>query len=436
MFDRDLKKFSSKVAFIEGDKALSYEELESQIELIVKQLPKKKQLIAMEMKQSIDAITTYLAALRAGHTLLMVDPTIDNSKKEHLYTLYKPNYIYRDNKLKKHESTTHKLYKNLTLLLPTSGSTGSTKYVRLSKENIYANANSIVEYLPLSSDDITITSLPLYYSYGLSVLHTYLQVGATLICSDEPITSKQFWKLFETHKCTNFNGVPFHYEILSRLKITRKELPSLRFFTQAGGKLNQKYVEEFAKYTDETNREFYVMYGQTEATARISYLQPKKLLKKPTSIGKAIPHGNLSLEKDELVYRGENVMLGYATTLKDLALGDEQNGVLYTGDLARVDEDGDFYIIGRAKRFVKIYGNRINLDEMEQKCKTAFEDVVVIGDDSRIIIFYKENKEQIETFVDESYRAYKRIIHLQKVDTFLVISSGKINYQKMWELVV
>ena len=228
------------------------------------------------------------------------------------------------------------------------------------------------------------------------------------------------------------------YELKNLTKFHQEHCKEYEQLLQSFGYSDKEYnsLEEFAKYTDETNREFYVMYGQTEATARISYLQPQKLLKKPTSIGKAIPHGNLSLEKDELVYRGENVMLGYATTLKDLALGDVQNGVLYTGDLARVDEDGDFYIIGRAKRFVKIYGNRINLDEMEQKCKTAFEDVVVIGDDSRIIIFYKENKEQIETFVDESYRAYKRIIHLQKVDTFLVTSSGKINYQKMWELVV
>ena len=434
MFDRDLKRYSQNIALIEGKHYLSFEKLEIQVALIKEQLPKTKQLVAMEMKQSIDAIVTYLALFQAGHTLLMVDPTIDEEKKEHIYKLYQPNYIYKKNQLHQERKEPHKLYEDLALLLPTSGSTGSTKYVRLSKKNLYANADAILKYLPLSENDKAITSLPLYYSYGLSVLHTYLQIGATLICSNDPITSKRFWEMFELHKCTNFNGVPFHYEILSRLKITSKALPSLHFFTQAGGKLNQKYIEEFANYAYRTNKLFFVMYGQTEASARISYLEPQKLLQKPSSIGKSIPNGTLSLKNDELVYKGENVMLGYASSLDDLVLKDTQNGILYTGDLGRIDSDGDFYIIGRVKRFVKIYGNRINLDEMEQKCKAEFEDVIIIGNDNEIIIFYKNNKEKVEKFIQNNYKSYKRMIRLKKVDDFFVTSSGKINYQKMWEL--
>lgn len=435
MFDRDLERFADKIAFIEEERTLSYKNFALEIEKFNATFPKTKQLVAMEMGQDIDSIVTYVSLFHAGHTLLMVDPSLGSEKKEYIYENYKPNYIYTKGKCIKRGDKEHKLHSELTLLLPTSGSTGSVKYVRLSKQNIYANADAITQYLPLNKDDITITTLPLYYSYGLSVLHTYLEVGATLICSDEPITSKKFWQIFRTMECTNFNGVPFHYEILSKLKITREQFQSLRFLTQAGGKLNKNYVEEFAHWAQEIKALFFVMYGQTEATARISYLPPSKLLRKPTSIGNAIPDGKLFIQEGELVYEGKNVMLGYASSLEDLAKGDENRGRLYTGDLGSVDDEGDFYIIGRKKRFIKIYANRINLDEIEQTCKSDKKDVVVVGMDDQMTFLYKdENIEDLKAYVFEKYRAYKRAIKFQHIDEFIVTSSGKIDYQKMLEL--
>jgi len=435
MFDRDLEQFSNNIAFIDTKGNISYLQLSQKIKKFEEQLPDTKQLIAIEMTSTLESIVAYLSCLKNEHPVLMVDPVIKDDKKNIIYEKYKPNFIFKQDKLLSFYSKKHNLYEKLALLLPTSGSTGSTKYVRLSKKNIYANTQAICEYLPLSHTDRTITNLPLHYSYALSILHTYLNVGASIVLSSEPITSKEFWDIFEKMECSNFNGVPFHYEILSRLRITKKTFPKLHFLTQAGGKLNQRYVVEFAKWAKEQNKQFFIMYGQTEATARISYLSADKTLLKPSSIGGAIPNGKLSLLNRELIYQGDNVMLGYATSLEDLTQGDLLHSILHTGDLANKDEDGDFYIVGRLKRFIKLYGHRVNLDEIEQSFKTNKFDVVVVGKDDAITVFTKDDLQNLKNFIALEFRSYKRVIKIQQIDHFIVKSNGKIDYLKMLELV-
>ena len=182
------------------------------------------------------------------------------------------------------------------------------------------------------------------------------------------------------------------------------DTPFLKTITQAGGKLNDELNLEFSKYCNNTNKRFFVMYGQTEATARMSYLPHENSIDKLGSIGIPIPGGEFSLiNKDmqkvnkpntvgELIYKGKNVSLGYASCIADLKKGDENKGILHTGDLATRDVDGYYYIVGREKRFVKLFGNRVNLDETERLIKVITPDCACIGVNDKMIIFITDKK--------------------------------------------
>ncbi|MCR5604126.1 MAG: AMP-binding protein, partial [Lachnospiraceae bacterium] len=192
-------------------------------------------------------------------------------------------------------------------------------------------------------------------------------------------------------------------------------LPSLRYITQAGGKLTPRLHEKFAEYAQDKGIKFFVMYGQCEATARMGYLPAEKAVEKCGSMGIAIPGGLFRLIDDkgqeinkpditgELVYEGDNVTLGYAECTDDLIKGDERNGVLYTGDMARFDKDGYYYIVGRRKRFLKIYGNRVNLDEIDRMIKSHFDGIEAAcsGVDDHLTIFLTNEKlaEEVKAYV-------------------------------------
>ena len=212
---------------------------------------------------------------------------------------------------------------------------------------------------------------------------------------------KQFWNFFSEYNATSFGGVPYTYEMLDKLRFYRMKLPSLRYMTQAGGKLLPELHKKFAEYAEQNNKKFIVMYGQCEATARMGYLPYEKSVEKCGSMGIAIPGGKFRLIDvngdninepfitGELVYEGDNVTLGYAECTDDLAKGDERHGVLYTGDMARFDKDGYYYIVGRKKRFLKVYGNRVSLDEIDMLIKGRFSDIecASAGIDDNVYIF-------------------------------------------------
>ena len=220
-------------------------------------------------------------------------------------------------------------------------------------------------------------------SFGISILNSHLVSGATILLTDKSIAQKEFWNFIKQEKATSLSGVPYTFEMLKRLRFFRMDLPSIKTITQAGGKLRADLVKEYIDGAIATNKQFIVMYGQTEATARMSYLPWEVASEKYASIGVAIPGGVFELQDEnlkvitccdvdgELVYRGANVSMGYAETQSDLTKGDENNGILYTGDIARRDADGYYYITGRMKRFVKVFGNRVNLDAIEQILKSS-----------------------------------------------------------------
>jgi len=330
-------------------------------------------------------------------------------------------------------------------LLTTSGSTGSPKLVRLSLENIESNATSIAEYLSISSDDRPVTVLPMNYSFGLSIINSHLIKGATMLLTGRSLMEKEFWTFLKKEKATTMSGVPYTYEILKRLRFFRMDLPSLTTMTQAGGKLHIELNREFTEYCHANNKRFFVMYGQTEATARMSYLQHEYGLTKLGSIGFAIPGGEFELIDEngvvvhesntvgELVYRGKNVSLGYAECGEDLCKGDENFGILKTGDLAKRDSDNFYFIVGRKKRFIKIFGNRVNLDETERLLKNFIIDCACTGSDDKMVIYITETNREMDV---KQYLSSKTGINhsafiVRQIDAIPKNSSGKTIYANL-----
>ncbi len=219
---------------------------------------------------------------------------------------------------------------------PPPGSTGSPKLVRLSHENLQANATAIADYLGLRDTDVAATTLPMHYCYGLSVLHSHLAAGAAVYLTEHSVVDPCFWDAVREHRVSSFAAVPYTFDLLDRVGFAEMDLPSLRCVTQAGGRLAPERVRAYAALGRRRGWDLFVMYGQTEATARMAYLPPDLAETSPASIGVPVPGGAFALEPipelpldpgghdvevGELVYSGANVMLGYATEPADLALG-------------------------------------------------------------------------------------------------------------------
>jgi acyl-CoA synthetase (AMP-forming)/AMP-acid ligase II len=353
-------------ALVDGGRTVSYAEL---LDLVAAERMRlrPRHLVALEARATVEFVVSYLAALADGHPVLLLAEG-DLERHAHLAEEYLPG-------------TATGLHPDLALLLSTSGSTGSPKLVRLSRANLLANARSIADYLDLRSTDVAITSLPLHYCYGLSVLHSHLLVGASVVLTDLSVADACFWDLAERTAVTGLAGVPHTYALLDAVGFGRRvlpRLPSLRYLTQAGGRMAPDRVRAYAGLLRERGVDLFVMYGQTEATARMAYLPPDLALEHPDSIGVAVPGGSLRVEPvpeapsgtGELVYRGPNVMMGYAESLADLARGPELSE-LRTGDLARVTDAGLVQVVGRLDRQAKVLGHRVDLERVERALSEA-----------------------------------------------------------------
>ena len=362
----------------------------------------KNQLAFLPMVSDIDSVVRYLACLRSSIVPLLLPKNIDEGLIKNLSKVYKPAIKFGPNhiddiQIYKDLISSNGLPNEISLLLSTSGSTGSAKLVKLSGQNLDANARSISKYLKIESNQIAHCALPLSYSYGLSVLNSHLSSGASIFLSDLNPFSDGYYDELINEKITSISGVPFFYQMLFRTGFLDKDIPSLKVITQAGGKLNDKLIEKFCDYAQKRNISFFVMYGQTEATARISYVPPEMLSQKIGSIGVAIPGGNLGLSKQgELIYSGPNVMLGYAENYKELfekrINNTEIHSKLSTGDMASVDDYGYFYISGRIKRFLKLAGSRFGLDEIETFLESEFHECFLAsGIDDRLEIVIEAN---------------------------------------------
>lgn len=415
-------------------------------------LPGEKGLAFLYTDNRISSVEVLLNFLRSGWTMCLLSSRLDPAFKERLEAQYNPACIYDcsrqqisgyrsfvaapDTVFQVAEQTpAYAIHPRVKLLLSTSGSTGSPRFVKLSEANLVANALSILDYLPVGTDDVTPLNLPLYYAYGLSVFTTNAIAGGTLVCSDRDIMQREFWADWNNYGFTSLAGVPYVYEMLARLGFQENEYPSLRYLTQAGGKMNSALVRQFGTYAAARGIPFYVMYGQTEATARMSYLSPDELLQRPGSIGKPVKNGHFELDpmSSELLYRGPNISGGYAERPEDLASFDPP-GILHTGDIARKDEEGFYYITGRMKRFVKLFGNRINLDESEQLLKDHFpgRTFLCIGrEDRQLVVVHSDagiDPGDVKKMLAGSLKVHPSVIRIEYIGQIPLTANGKADY--------
>lgn len=403
----------------------------------------------------VSHLVAYLAALRAGHVPLMLPPDMPAALRDELRRTYGPAWVIGEGQGGGQgcqtlagsgigiATTGHaacSLHPDLALLLSTSGTTGSARLVRLSHSAVQANAESIAQYLGLGEGERAVTTLPPSYSYGLSVINSHLQAGGCLVLNEHSVLSREFWDTVQRHEVTSLAGVPATYQMLLRTGLERMPLPSLRTLTQAGGALGERATAALHELAATRGWRFFVMYGQTEATARISYVPPHRLADKIGSIGVAIPRGELSVDaaNGELVYRGPNVMMGYASGPGDLALGDELNGVLRTGDLGRCDEDGFFHVTSRLKRFIKLAGLRVGLDEVERGLHGATGLPVSAGGcDDKLVVWIEcdggPHEAQASTWVRESYGLHRSLFRVSCVPQLPLLPNGKKDYRPLLE---
>ena len=462
----DLKKFGKNDALIDDEgKRLTYQELDDEGGRIANAVGKRCLVFSL-CENSIGSAVGYISFLNNRIVPVMLNANLESELLEKLLSAYCPSYLWVPDKLENQFDRFERAYRalgyvllrtnyeieyplhnELALLLTTSGSTGSPKFVRQSYENIRTNTESIVEYLGIDESERPITTLPMNYTYGLSIIQTHISVGATILLTDKGLMQKEFWKFFKEQKATSFGGVPYTYEMLDKLRFTKMNLPSLRTMTQAGGKITPELHEKFARYAAEQDKKFVVMYGQCEATARMGYLPAKKAVEKKGAMGIAIPGGRFALVDvngdpinepnitGELVYEGANVTLGYAECGQDLQKGDERNGILQTGDMAQFDEDGYYYIVGRKKRFLKIYVNRVNLDEIDRMIKGKFENVEIAsaGMDDHMYLFVTDKTvaEEVKKFAVYKTKlnptAFKTIV----IDEIPKNDAGKTLYKEL-----
>jgi acyl-CoA synthetase (AMP-forming)/AMP-acid ligase II len=466
MFKSQFIKNADKIAVVdENATEYTYRELISNSHLLLDFL-NERGLIFTFCNNSIGSLFGYTSFLNGDHVQLLLDASMDLVQAELLISIYRPNFLWVPNGSLDNFSKAHVVYSNwnysliknnsdklflnndLALLLTTSGSTGSPKLVRISYKNLISNAKSIAKYLNITERERPITSLPMNYSYGISVINSHLVNGAKILLTNYSVVQKEFWDFAKNQKATSIAGVPYTYQMLKAIRFCNMELPYLKTLTQAGGKLPSYIVREFSDYAEKFNKRFFVMYGQTEATARISYLPFNMCKEKPESIGIPIPGGEFSIIDlitkktiteanipGELVYKGPNVSLGYSLDVLDLADGDLNLGKLNTGDIAYMDEDGFYFITGRLKRFIKIFGNRVNLDEVEQILLARDIECACIGVDDKLIVYTTlENKsDEILNLLTSKLKFNIRAFEIRIISQIPKNSSGKILYSQLLE---
>lgn len=409
----------------------------------------------------VESICVYLSLLQSDSIITLLNYNINQKYLDKLVQNYKPDYIFCKKKsslilddfeniftffnyylLKKKKHFEKKFNDNLSLLITTSGTTGSPKFVRLSKENVRQNTLSIIDALPIKKSDITITTLPMSYVYGLSIINTHISRGASILLNKQSVLQKTFWNNLNKFKINSFGGVPYIYSLIEKLKIDNLNLKNLRYVTQAGGKLEKNITISIKKILDMNNTDLYIMYGAAEATSRMSVLNPKYLDSKLGSIGKAIKNGKFEIVNNEnkkinksnvigeLTYKGKNVFMGYSNNLNDLSLGDEKNNYLKTGDLAYRDIDGFYYLIGRKDRYIKIFGHRINLDELEEIIYNyGLECVCSSNNINKIYINTIKKDKNLIKYLSTTTNLHPSIFVIKKVDQFKINENLKIKYE-------
>jgi len=482
-------KYPDKIAVIHQKDRLSYKKLNDLSDafaaILIDRGVKKGDRVAVFLSNSCEYLIVYFAILKAGAVITALNTQFVSRELGLIITDCSPTIFISD---KKHKAVVEKALKSsenrleilliddwalhhaagtlkpevcspedLAMIIYTSGTTANPKGVMLSHENLSANAESIIGYLRLTVNDKIMVVLPFYSSYGNSLLTTHIRVGGTLVIDNRFMYPNLVIDSMLAEKVTGFAGVPSSFLLLIKKSAIRKyQFPNLRYVTQAGGAMAPSMIEEFLEIVPDI--EFYVMYGQTEASPRLSYLKSENLNDKMGSIGKAIPGVELTVlneegipvkpgQTGEIVAKGRNVMQGYWNAPEETALVLRKEG-LFTGDLAQIDEEGFIYIVGRKKEIIKSRGNSINPFEIENvvcqipnivECAAVGISDEILGE--AIALFVVGNGSVIEEkdimlFCRSNMAAYKVPKKIEIVSELPKTASGKIKRQELrknWE---
>jgi long-chain acyl-CoA synthetase len=460
----DFLRFGKKPAIIaESGEVVSYEFIHAFAAQFGSMLDQQG-LMILKASNSPGSILIYAAAISQKVPVLLIDSDTTDEEFSEIVNVYKPKYIASplgssivsgfvnllselDYRIDLNDSNyTIAIHSDLALLLTTSGSTGSKKYVKISHDNIRENTVAISKYLDMSSSDVCITMLPMSYTYGLSVINTHLFSGASILTTKLTVMSRQFWELIDQYRITSLSGVPYLYQMMIKIGFLKRDLAHVRLITQAGGHLPEKDKIRLVDYCAKEDIRFFVMYGQTEATSRMSFLSPDRVREKINSIGKPIAGGAFEILVEgnlvdsanvtgELVFRGPSVSMGYSNGYTDLASGESLNGVLHTGDLGYKDNEGFYYIVGRSKRFAKVCGLRVSLDEIENLVReiAPLLEIACLEKAEKLLIFYVGSSDTKDISIELSKRTKLNSMAFvfQKVDEIPRSSSGKIRYSDL-----
>ncbi len=420
-------------------------------------------LVAVLTENTAAACMGYVSAMSSGIVPLMLSHTLSREVISSLFETYRPSFLWvpediRENypypvcfsklgySLLKTDLDPCPMAEELSLLLPTSGSTGSPKLVRHNYENVVSNAEAVAEVFELSPDSRGMVSLPLNFTQGLNVATSHLAAGGTVLLTRATLTEKAFWSFFREEKAESFTGVPYSYELLSRLRFFRMNLPDLKIINQGGGRMPDELFRQCAQYAADTGRRFIATYGSTETTSRMAYLPAELALLKCGSIGRPLPGRKIVLQDEdgcevteagkigEIVFHGPNVTLGYASCAQDLLKGDERQGIYATGDMAWRDEDGCYYIVGRRSRFLKLYGYRVGLDETERLLRGHLSlECACVGDDRQLRIYVTEDgrEEEILSLLSSQISIPKNAFSVVRIDSIPKNESGKVLYKEL-----
>jgi len=409
-------------------------------------------VVVLLCDRSPETVIAYSGSLRAGIVPLLLDSAVAPAALARTLRAYRPAYLFSPRGEAPEGFVPHAklgakavlyvarqpseaiLHPDLAILIPTSGSTGDPKTVRITAKNVESCTNSVCDYLSMTEDRVSVSVLPLHYSYGLSVLHNVMNVRGRILMTELSVIDRGFFGLCEESGVTDFSGVPFIFDILRRVRMPVGLARSLVCVTQAGGRLDPRVTRHFLEQFAVTGTRYFTMYGQTEAAPRISYVPPEAAIEKLGSVGVPISCGRAYIDHKgegdgELIYCGDNVAMGYAQQSGDLGRSDDFRGTLRTGDLATMDADGFITIAGRLKRFVKLHGISVNLDHVESVLNSAGIECLVVGQDNRLIVCYLGSEAaEVNTAIADNFSFHPSTVITRRVDFLPRTAAGKPDY--------
>lgn len=447
---------NEKIALIDDlGMRVSYGQLRDDCEKMATSIGSRN-VVLLISDYTIETVRFYYAVMGSSNVPLLIDEKMNNEFIIDYYELYHPQYIWINKKLYgtiskigiiicetdghfliKTDLEKYDIYPELAILLTTSGSTGSPKTVRISKRNLIDNARATVDALKLQENDKGILTLPMSYTYGMTICHMAFCKGATLLITQKSIISREYEEFITREGVTLLHGVPYVYEMFERIGFLDRLPDSLRAMTMGGGRAKEDLHLKMNRIVQEKKISLFALYGQTEGTCILTKLLDTNKKNEPGCIGVACLGMKAYLsDEDELVFEGTSVSLGYANGWEDLSNGDDNKGVLYTGDIARIDKLGQIYLCGRKKRFLKLLGKRISLDDIENKLEKELNiEGVCAGNDSGICIYVKKGTsigtDELRKIIAHKYTISLSLIIVKFIDEIQRNSQGKIDYGKL-----